>query len=115
MRDFFLILIGAACLTIGGLVTIWIQAKKARHIRREELIGEQSLEVLKKALSLTDQIQAMRIQCVTEDLISLLEREGEWFSMNQILLPHTFVENWRTLRIRLRQLNRQEQHTNKPS
>lgn len=110
MRDFFLILIGAVCSTIGGIVTILIRAKNARKIRREELIGEQSLESMKKALSLTDQIQAMRIQCVTEDIIGLLDREGEWFSTNQILLPHTFVENWRTLRVRLRQLKRKEQH-----
>lgn len=108
MRDFFLILIGAVCSTMGGIATIWFQAKKSRQIRREELIGEQSLEVAKKALSLTDQIQTLRIQGVTEDLIGLLYREGEWFSMNQILLPHTFVENWRSMRLALRKLKRRE-------
>lgn len=108
MRDFFLILTGAVCSTIGGIVTIWIQAKKARHIRREELIGEQSLEVNKKALSLTDQIQTLRVQGSDEDVLNLLYSEGEWFSMNQILLPHTYVENWRSMRVGLRRLIRKQ-------
>lgn len=110
MRDFFLVLLGAFCSTAGGIATIWFRARKARGIRREELIGEQSLEVFKKALFLTGKIQGLRYGSVTEDLIELLDKEGEWFWMNQILLPHAFVENWRTLKIRLRQLKRREQH-----
>ena len=33
--------------------------------------------------------------------------------MNQILLPHAFVENWRTLRIRLKQLMRKRKRLDK--
>jgi hypothetical protein len=113
MRDFFMVLLGAICSTLGGIAVTLLQAKKARQIRRDELVGEQSLEVAKKALSLTDQLHAMRMQCVTDDIIKLLDSEGEWFSTNQILLPHAFVENWRTLRVRLRQLKRREQHVDK--
>lgn len=110
MRDFCLILIGAICSTVGGIVAFLIQAAMARRIRRDELIGEQSLEAAKKALSLTDLIYTLRIQGVTEDILKLLQDEGHWFSMSQVLLPHAFVENWRTLRIRLRQLKRRESY-----
>ncbi|MCK4998222.1 MAG: hypothetical protein KAS23_01765 [Anaerohalosphaera sp.] len=113
MKEFFFVLLGAFCSTVGGIATIWFQAKKARQIRREELIGEQGLEVAKKALSLTDQIQTLRIQGDAEDVITLLYKEGEWFSMNQILLPHIFVENWRSMRLGLRKLKRRESQIGK--
>lgn len=68
----------------------------------EEVRGEQQLEACKKALSLIDQVQTLLIQGITEDVIKFLYDNGEWFSMNQILLPHTFVENWRSIRLNLR-------------
>jgi hypothetical protein len=102
MRDFFIVLVGGICSAIGGCVAIWYQAKKARKIRMEELRGEQTLEACKKALSLIGQIQTLLIQSTTEDVLKLLYDNGEWFSMNQILLPHKFVENWRSIILNLK-------------
>ncbi len=113
MKDVFLILIGAICSALGGCIGIWYQAKKARQIRIEEVRGEQQLEACKKALSLTDQIQTLLIQGTTEDVLKLLYDNGEWFSMNQILLPHTFVENWRSMRLNLRTVIRREKSQQK--
>ena len=84
------------------LYSYLVQAKKARQIRMEEVRGEQQLEACKKALSLIDQVQTLLIQGIAEDVIKFLYDNGEWFSMNQILLPHTFVENWRSIRLNLR-------------
>jgi len=108
MREFFLVLIGGICSAIGGCIAIWYQAKKARQIRMEEVRGEQQLEACKKALSLIDQVQTLLIQGTTEDVIKFLYAHGEWFSMNQILLPHTFVENWRSIRLNLCSVKRKD-------
>ena len=108
MKDFFLILIGGICSAIGGCIAVWYQAKKARQIRMEELRGEQQLEAFKKALSLIDQMQSLLIQGTTEDVLKFVYDNGEWFSMNQILLPHTFVENWRSIRLNLRSVKRKD-------
>lgn len=102
MKEVILVLIGGLCSVLGGFTAIWYQAKKARQIRMEEVRGEQQLEACKKALSLIDQVQTLLIQGITEDVIKFLYDNGEWFSMNQILLPHTFVENWRSIRLNLR-------------
>lgn len=101
IKELLLVIAGGFCSAIGGFAAIWYQAKKARQTRFEEMIGEQKLEVYKKALSLIDQIQTLLIQGVTDDVLKVLYDNGEWFSMNQILLPHTFVENWRSIRIGL--------------
>ncbi len=106
MKDIILVLIGGLCSVIGGCIAIWYQAKKARHIRMEEVRGEQQLESRKKALSLVDQIQTLLIQGTEDDVLKLLYDNGEWFSMNQILLPHLFVENYRSIRLNLRSLKR---------
>jgi hypothetical protein len=109
MKDFLLVLVGGICSVVGGCVAIWYQAKKARSIRLEEIKGEQQLEVYKKALSLTDQVQSLWIQGTPNDVLNLLYNNGEWFSVNQILLPHTFVVNWRSIRLSLRKLIRRDQ------
>lgn len=109
MKEFLLVLIGGICSAIGGCIAIWYQAKKARKIKMEEVKGEQQLEAYKKALSLTGQIQVILIAKTTEDVLNFLYDNGEWFSMNQILLPHTFIENWRSIRVNLHNLQLLEQ------
>ena len=108
IKEFLLVIAGGFCSAIGGFAAIWYQTKKARQTRFEEMIGEQKLEVYKKALSLIDQIQTLLIQGVTDDVLKVLYDNGEWFSMNQILLPHTFVENWRSMRLNLRSVKRKD-------
>jgi hypothetical protein len=111
MKDFFLVLIGGICSTIGGCIAIWYQAKKARQIRMEEIRGEQQIEAWKKGLSLTDRLWDLLVaeRGTTDDAIKVLRDNGEWFSMNQILLPHTFVENWRSVILNLCSIKRQDE------
>ena len=101
MKEFFLVLIGGICSAIGGCVAVWYQAKKARQIRMEELRGEQQLEACKKALSLIENIQVFLAAKTPKDVLNFLDDNVEWFSMNQILLPHAFVENWKSIRTNL--------------
>ena len=104
MKDFFLVLIGGICSAVGGCIAVWYQAKKARQIRMEEIKGEQQLEAYKKALSVIGRIQVLLIAETTEGAFNFLLENGEWFSMNQILLPHTFVEKWKSIMVNLRNL-----------
>ena len=97
MKEFFLVLIGGICSAIGGCVAVWYQTKKARQIRMEELRGEQQLEACKKALSLIEKIQLFLQAKTPQDVLNFLDDNVEWFSMNQIILPHTFVENWKSI------------------
>jgi hypothetical protein len=109
MKEFLLVLIGGICSAIGGCIAIWYQAKKARQIRMEEVRGEQQLEACKKALSLIGSIQVILVAKTTEDVLNFLYDNGEWLSMNQILLPHPFVENWKSIRVNLHNLRLSEQ------
>lgn len=68
------------------------------------------LEAGKKALSLISRIGKLPVQA-DEELKFLLAND-EWFSMNQILLPHTFVENWKSIIIELRHLKLMEESLN---
>lgn len=106
MKEIFLVLIGGVCSALGGFVAVWYQVKNARKIRMEEVRGEQQLGACKKALSLIDQVCTLYIQSTEEDVLKIILDNGEWFSMNQVLLPHTFVENWRSIRINLRSMLR---------
>jgi len=106
MKDLFLVLIGGLCAAFGGFVSTWYQAKRARKIKMEETIGVQKVEAYKKALLLISQLRGILIQGTHEDGISFMKEHHEWLSNNIILLPHTFVENWQTIRIQLRQSKR---------
>jgi hypothetical protein len=114
MKAFLLVLVGGICSAIGGCIAIWYQAKKARQIRMEEVRGEQQAEACKKALSLIGQTRSLsKSQGTTEDLIKVLRDNREWFSMNQILLPHTFVENWMSIESNLYSAKRKENEQQK--
>jgi hypothetical protein len=102
----FLILISAF---FGTLFATRYQAKKARKIKMEETIGEQKVEAYKKALSLISQLSGAFIQRTHEDAIQFMNEHQRWFSENIILLPHKFVENWRSIWSNLRIAKMKEQ------
>jgi hypothetical protein len=102
MKEIFLVLIGGICSMLGGCITIWYQAKKARKIRMEELRGEQQLEACKRGLSLIQQVRTRYMQFEPKDVTKFLEDNHEWFSDNQVLLPHVFVENWISIQNNIR-------------
>lgn len=111
MKEIALVLVGGFCSALGGVIAIWYQAKKARKIRMEEVRGEQQLEACKKALSLVH--KAYRLYNRKEDFLDFLDKHDEWFSMNQILLPHTFVENWESMRLSLKLIDNTNNGTSK--
>lgn len=113
MKDFFLILIGAICSTLGGCVAgclaIWYQAKKTRQIRMEEKAAEVQFEAQRKALALIRQLRTLLAK--REDNVSrqFYCDNGSWFSDNWMFLPDKYVENWRSIGWKLHDLARAEQ------
>jgi hypothetical protein len=103
MKEIILVLVGGICSAMGGVIAILYQAKITRKIRMEEVRGEQQLEACKKALSLVH--KAYRLYNRKDDFLDFLDKHDEWFSMNQILLPHTFVENWESMRLSLKPID----------
>ena len=49
LKEILLVLAGAISAIFGGFLATWYQAKKARKIRREEVIGEKQVEVYQQA------------------------------------------------------------------
>ena len=114
MKDFFLILIGGICSALGGCIAIWYQAKKARQIKMEEVRGEQQLEACKKALYMISHIQSILLESPIY-VLKFLNENDEWLSTNQLFLPHTFVENWRSIQEEQRKLKRKYEIIEKTS
>ena len=109
IREPILVLLGGFCAGLAGLFSTWYQLRHARTRRLRETIGEQQLEVYKKALSRIGQLKSVLIQGIYEDAIEFINGHEEWFYDNMILLPHTYVENWESIKSNLRSGKRKRQ------
>ena len=101
MKDLFLVLAGGLCAVLGSFFTTWYQSKKAQKIKMEQTIGEQKVEIYKKALRLISQLEnylwnyrwcgdMKHLRRAAE----FVTQHEEWLFENEILLPHKFVESW---------------------
>ncbi len=102
MKELLLVLVGGVCSAFGGFLATWYRAKNAAKIKLQETIGERKVAAYGKGLELIGQLQSILIQGVAEDALNFLYENGNWFANNLILLPHTFVENWRSIRLNLK-------------
>jgi len=114
MNEIVYVLIGGICSALGGCLAIWYQAKKARKIRREEVRGEKEIDAWTRAMYLIGRIQTLLMQSTTEDTLKFLYDNDEWFSMNLMFLPHKFEENWRSIKLNLKNLQLFEQGAKGP-
>lgn len=94
IKDILLVLVGAICAALGGLIATWYQSKTARKIRREEVIGEKQVEAFQKAARLASQIQSLLIQGTLDDTIRFIQENGDWFWENRLFLPQGFQNKW---------------------
>jgi len=102
MEELLLVLVGGVCSAFGGFLATWYWAKKAGKIKFQETIAERKVATYGKGLELICRLQFVLLQGTKEDALEFIyEKHGSWFSDNLILLPHTFVENWRSIRLNL--------------
>jgi len=98
MRDILFVLIGGLCSALGGFLAAWYRARVAGRVKFQETIAERKVAAYGKGLELVGQLQTVLVQGTKEDARAFLYDNGTWFADNLILLPHTFVVNWRSIR-----------------
>ena len=102
MKELLFVLIGGICSALGGFFATFYQVRQAEKIKFRETIGEQKVAAHRKGLGLIDQLQTILSKDTKEDALKFIYENGQWFADNLILLPHAFVENWRSIRISLK-------------
>ena len=108
LKDILLVIAGGFCGALGGLLATWYQSKKARQIRREEVIGEKQVEVYRVAARVSSSLQSLLIQGTLEDALKYVSEQGDWFWENRLFLPQGFQNKWITLKSNLRRAVRLE-------
>lgn len=102
VKDILLVLIGGICSSFGGFLAVLYRSKVAGKVKLQETIAERKVSAYGKGLELIDQIQSILVKRTHKDTLDFLYRNASWFADNRILLPHTFVENWRSIRQNLK-------------
>lgn len=105
-KDVLLVLVGGFCAAFGGFVSTWYRAKKARKIKMEETIGQQQVEVFKKALILANNLSSILIQGDEDDVLKYISKYNEWVIENEILLPPKFSQYWHSVRANVKSIKR---------
>jgi len=103
-KDFLLVFIGGLCAAFGGFVSTWYTARNARKIKMEETIGQQKVDIYKKALRLINKLRSISIQGDNQDILNFINEENDWVLDNEILLPQTFAECWHSVRSNVRSM-----------
>jgi len=98
MKDILLVLIGGICSSLGGFLAAWYRARVAGKVKLQETIAERRVPAYGKGLELIGQVQSILVQGTKKDALAFLYDNGSWFADSLILLPHAFVENWRSIR-----------------
>lgn len=101
LKELLLVLAGAISAIFGGFLATLYQAKKARKIRREEVIGEKQVAVYNQAASLIYSLQGLLIQATLSDVIKFMHEHKDWFWDNIVFLPPKFRDKWLSIRLAL--------------
>ena len=107
-KEIFLILAGAISAAFGGFFATLYQAKQARKIRREEMIGERQLDAYQQAASRIATLKSIPNQITLEEANKFIYEQEDWFWDNLILLPAKFRNKWLSIRVHLKKARRRE-------
>jgi hypothetical protein len=102
MKEVLLVFVGGLCSSFGGFLAAWYRTRVAGKVKLQETIAERKVAAYGKGLELIGHVQSILIQGTKEDAVTFLYDNGSWFADNLILLPHTFVVNWRSIRHNLK-------------
>jgi hypothetical protein len=113
MKEMIPVLIGAICSVLGGCaascIAIWYKAKKTRQIRMEEKAAEVQFEAQKKALVLIRKLRTSLVKRENGGALEFYYNNGFWFSETWMFLPDEFVEGWKSIGLKLGELERAKQ------
>jgi hypothetical protein len=70
----------------------------AGRVKFDETIAERKVTALGKGLELIRQVQSLLLRGMSKETLDFLYEHGNWFATSVILLPDTYVENWRSIR-----------------
>ena len=107
-KDLLLVLVGGFCAAFGGFVSTWYIAKKSRKIKMEQTIGQQQVEIFKKALRLADNLSSILIQGTEDDVLKYISKHNDWVIENELLLPPKFAQCWHSVRANVKSIKRKE-------
>ena len=105
------VLIGGLCAIVGGFLSTWYLARKARSIRMEETIGEKQVEICKEALSAVGYLRSLLLQGTLEDSLKFISERDKWFWDSRAFLPHGFSDKWVSIRSNLRKVIRTQRNS----
>lgn len=108
LKEILFVLVGAVSAIFGGFLATWYQTKKARIIRREEVIGEKQVEVYQQAAMRISTLKSLPDQLSLEEAQKLIYEQEDWFWLNYILLPTKFRNKWLSIRLHLKKAIRRE-------
>ena len=88
------VFVGALLATLGGFLAIWYQTKKARQVRREEIMAEKHIEANTEAFNRITDLKSVMLQSTPQQVLDWLSRNEKWFCDSRLFLPGNFVEKW---------------------
>lgn len=97
LKDILLISIGSISAIISGFLSMWYQAKKARKLRFEELVGEKMVDVCGKALPLILEVRKRLLGDSTEKALRYIEEKTSWVNESRAFLPDQFYNTWHSI------------------
>ena len=90
--------VGALLASLGGFLAIWFQTKKARQVRREEIMAEKHIEANVEAFNQIKDLRSVMQQSTPEQVLEWITRNEKWFCDSRLFLPGNFVEKWLSMR-----------------
>ncbi|MCK4751986.1 MAG: hypothetical protein KAS75_00970 [Planctomycetes bacterium] len=102
LKEILLILAGAISATFGGFFATLYQAKQARKIRREEIIGEKQVEICQQVATRIATLKSIPDQISLEEASKYVYENETWFWDNCLFLPSKFRNKWLSIRLNLK-------------
>ena len=98
LQPLLMVLLGGVLAMLGSVFTIRQQAQSARRVRMDERFAEKKVEVNAQAYKKAKTIEAMLLQCDTEQTLKQIDSDQEWFFDQRLFLPGQFPQKWLAVR-----------------
>ena len=91
-------LLGGILAILGGVLSIWFQARNARKIKMYEIVAEKKITANAEAFAYVKKIQSMLIQFPSKNVLKEILSLEEWWLKSRLFLPGKFINKWLGLR-----------------